>query len=212
MAHPYDVMYLNDAMNNLAEAMDVAVYVYKMELDEFMHLFVNSGIAKQFECGNPRYVSGRSGTELVGDVLYKVYGDDSKHKTDTTFRMPTEEYWVGWILAYYQWETGKSYREIQKAVSMADILGMYYPNHEADESRMVEIIDRKVSEKKLENRIQAYRKKIGMSQSELSKASEVNIRTLQQYEIGAKDIKKANVSYVMSLARALNCTVEDLIQ
>lgn len=28
----------------------------------------------------------------------------------------------------------------------------------------------------------------------------------------AEAIKKANVSYVMSLARALNCTVEDLIQ
>ena len=69
MVHAYNQMYLNDAMMNLAEALDVAANVYKFKLDFFMHLFINSGIAAQFEVGNPRFVAGKSGTELVQCVV-----------------------------------------------------------------------------------------------------------------------------------------------
>ncbi|MCR5196847.1 MAG: helix-turn-helix domain-containing protein [Pseudobutyrivibrio sp.] len=60
-------------------------------------------------------------------------------------------------------------------------------------------------------RLQSYRKKLGLSQSELAKAADVNIRTLQQYESGAKDISKASVATVVSLGKVLKCPVEDFI-
>ena len=40
----------------------------------------------------------------------------------------------------------------------------------------------------------------------------VNLRTLQQYEHGTKDINKASVSSVYALAKTLNCNVEDLLE
>ncbi|MBQ2578202.1 MAG: helix-turn-helix transcriptional regulator [Lachnospiraceae bacterium] len=57
-----------------------------------------------------------------------------------------------------------------------------------------------------------YRKLLGMSQRELAETSGVNIRTIQQYETGAKDINKASVQNVVAMARALHCDVEDLME
>lgn len=56
------------------------------------------------------------------------------------------------------------------------------------------------------------RKELGWSQHELAKQSGVNVRMIQYYEQGYKDIKKAQVQTVQKLARALGCTIEDLIQ
>ena len=40
----------------------------------------------------------------------------------------------------------------------------------------------------------------------------VNLRTLQQYEIRAKDINKAAGAALLALAKALGCRVEDLLE
>lgn len=40
----------------------------------------------------------------------------------------------------------------------------------------------------------------------------MNLRTLQQYEIRAKDINKAAGATLLSLSRALGCRVEDLLE
>lgn len=61
-------------------------------------------------------------------------------------------------------------------------------------------------------RLQARRKQCGLSQKKLSTESGVNLRTLQQYEVGAKDINKASVTNLLALAKALSCNVEDLIE
>lgn len=50
-----------------------------------------------------------------------------------------------------------------------------------------------------------------MTQAELSDKSGVNIRMIQHYEQGAKDIKKGNVMTVLSLAEALGCDIRDII-
>ena len=68
MAHPYNQMYLNDAMSNLAEAVEVARFIYRFELNSFMNLFITSGVSHQFEIGNPKYIVGKSGTELVDEI------------------------------------------------------------------------------------------------------------------------------------------------
>ena len=49
------------------------------------------------------------------------------------------------------------------------------------------------------------------SQRVLAEASGVNLRTLQQYESGAKSLRKASFDTVQSLARALYCEPGDLI-
>lgn len=50
-----------------------------------------------------------------------------------------------------------------------------------------------------------------MTQAELSARSGVNIRMIQHYEQGTKDIKKVNVMTALSLAEALHCDIREII-
>lgn len=52
----------------------------------------------------------------------------------------------------------------------------------------------------------------GYSQSKLSEVSEVNLRMIQHYEQGVKDINLAQAITIYKLAQALNCNMEDLLQ
>ena len=52
----------------------------------------------------------------------------------------------------------------------------------------------------------------GLSQAKLAETSGVNVRMIQHYEQGVKDINAAAALTVYRLAQALNCTVEDLLE
>lgn len=60
--------------------------------------------------------------------------------------------------------------------------------------------------------LKKIREAIGFSQAKLAEASGVNVRMIQYYEQGAKDIDAAAALTVYRLAQALNCTVEDLLE
>ncbi len=62
------------------------------------------------------------------------------------------------------------------------------------------------------NNLKRIRKERGVSQSSLSERSGVNIRMIQYYEQGVKDINVAAALTVYKLAQALDCTVEDLLE
>ena len=51
-----------------------------------------------------------------------------------------------------------------------------------------------------------------LSQSELSRLSEVPVRTIQQYEQRQKKINNAGAETIMKLARVLNCSASDLLE
>lgn len=61
------------------------------------------------------------------------------------------------------------------------------------------------------NQLKHYRQKAGLSQSELAYMADVSVRTLQDYEQGRKPLEGARAITVLTLARILGCTVEDLI-
>lgn len=46
----------------------------------------------------------------------------------------------------------------------------------------------------------------------LAELSGVNLRTLQQYEIGAKDINKAAAGSLQAMARVLGCEMSKLLE
>lgn len=211
MIHAYDNQYLDDAMKCLGEAMDYAVNSCQIEMDEFLNLFIGTGYAEQFAAGVPKYVSGVSGTELVMDVLTKSGTDIDFPQAQIDYDY-SPQYWCGWILAYYQWYTGRSFKEIQKHITMQEIEKLYPALHEASEKKFVDIINRKIRKKNLPTRLQALRKISGYSQRELAEKVGVNLRTLQQYEIRAKDINKAAGATLLSLSKALGCRVEDLLE
>ena len=211
MIHAYDDQYLDDAMICLGEAMDYVANICRIEMDRFLELFIGTGYAEQFGAGVPKYVSGLSGTELAMDILTKsgIYNTFPQAKIEYSY---SPQYWSGWILAYYQWYTGRSFKEIQKYITMQEIEKLYPTLHEASEKKFVDTVNRIIRKKNPPTRLQVKRKISGYSQRELAEKVGVNLRTLQQYEIRAKDINRAAGSTLFSLAKVLGCRVEDLLE
>lgn len=206
----YDEKYLDDAMKNLGEAFDYAVNVCKRDADEFARLFVASGVADYYGKGNPKYVAGKSGTELAIDIMESSGESGTFPKAQIEYDC-SAEYWAGWVLAYYQWKSGRTFRDILRNVSIMELLKLYPTLHEASEDKAVDVLDNIIMRRNSSTQLQLQRKKYGCSQRELAEKTGVNIRTLQQYESGAKDIRKASAASVLSLANVLGCGVEDII-
>ena len=211
MIHAYDNQYLDDAMKCLGEAMDYAANSCHLDMDQFMEQFIATGYAEQFAIGVPKIVSGLSGTELVMDVL-TAFGTDIDFPQAQIEYDYSPAYWCGWILAYYQWYSGRSFKEIKKYISMQEIEKLYPTLHEASEKKFVDTVNRMIRKKNPPTRLQAQRKISGYSQRELAEKVGVNLRTLQQYEIRAKDINKAAGATLLALSKVLGCRVEDLLE
>ena len=211
--HAYSEEYISDAMQNLGDMVDYAVHDCGYEADEFFELFISSGIASLFETGNPKYVAGMSGVELTQAVLRQAKGQ-SEFPEDTFSEAYGREYWAGWILAYYQWISKRRFEDIVfSGLPLSRICDMYIL-HEADESKFAESANQIIEQYKIERKtkLQMIRKARRMTQQELSRASGVTLRMIQLYEQRQNDINKAQVNVVLSLAKALGCQVEDLLE
>lgn len=60
-------------------------------------------------------------------------------------------------------------------------------------------------------KLKEIRTKNGLSQSQLAKKSGVNLRTLQQYEQGSRDINGASLKSLLDLCIALDCKLPDIL-
>lgn len=212
MTNAYSELYLDDAMNNLGDMVEYAVCDLGFDPDEFFGWFISSGIASKFEKGNPKFIAGMSGYELAETVLDATnVAYERKEPSYSDFK--GREFWAGWVLAYYQWKTNRRFEDIVKdGLSLSTVFSMYIL-HEADVSKFVEsaneIITRNKSNKP--SRLHEIRKSRGFTQQQLSDASGVTLRMIQLYEQKQNNISKAQVKIVISLAKALGCDVEDLI-
>lgn len=211
MMYAYDEIYLNDAMRNLGEAFDYSASVLNISMDDFLDMFIISGIADQFSKGVPKFISGLSGTELVWEVLNRTIKNTDLSAPQTEYNY-SPEYWCGWILAFYQWHTKKSFKEIKNYLPMSEIYKLYPTLHEAAEEKFVDVANAILERQNLPTKLQTVRKSVRLSQKELSEKSGVTLRMIQQYEQRAKDINKATASNLFALARALGCRAEDLLE
>ena len=64
---------------------------------------------------------------------------------------------------------------------------------------------------KKNSRLQNTRLAAGLSQSQLAAATGLNVRTLQCYEQGAKDINNAKLATLLKLCLALDCKLGDIL-
>lgn len=203
MIHAYNDKYINDVMKNLGAFFDIAINDLNYKPNLIADMFVSSDIANAIENGVPNYLSGKSATEMLSELL---------KENINIVNVPqdrTPEYWAGWILAYTQWYLNKSFKDILQTLSFEMLISMYYPYHEAPESKTVNYIQElfpKVSA------LKAIRKMRKLSQKELSTLSGVKLRSIQCYEQGDIDIRSAGAETVYALAKTLDCTVEDLIK
>ena len=211
MIRAYHKVYLEKARTNLGRMLDYATYDLGYDPGAFFDLFVKSGLAERFGCGEVTLTVGMSGVELAQRVLERTHHQvDFPKPRYTANRSP--EYWAGWALAYYQWETAMGFEDILEYATMDDILRMYSPYHEMDIRHFCDQLNERYRMANPETKLKQLRQRAGLSQSELADASGVPVRTIQQYEQRQKNINKAQAEYLIMLARALHCQAEDLME
>ena len=127
-------------MRNLAVMLDCGVRKYGYTIEEFYDKFLASDVSRQFAKGNPRYLVGLSGAELA-DTVVEASGGTILEANDGTYTVGPE-YWAGWVLAYYQWLTCRSFAYMRrKGLGIKEVVGMYNPLHEADLSKFADAAD-----------------------------------------------------------------------
>jgi len=200
-------------MNNLGDMFDYAVYDCGYELEDVFSFFLVSGVADAFGKGNPKYVAGLSGPELANEVLFKTKGFRPDVEISENIDK-SAEYWAGWILAYYQWYTGRSFADLfEKGLTMEHLLYLYPTLHEADITKFVDVANRLVERSAAGDvtNLQKIRKAAGLTQKALADESGVSLRMIQLYEQRNKDINKAQALTLAKIARVLGCEVGDLL-
>ena len=208
----YDESYLNDAMDALGEMLDYAVVDCGYDADEFFEWFIVSGVATQFEQGNPKFVAGMSGVEIARDVVFRITGSREMRPATQSIDRSTE-YWAGWILAYYQWYRALRFTDIANGGLPPSAVIERYILHEADASKFVEAADAVLSTRAQQpTPLAKIRANRGMTQQELADASGVSLRMIQLYEQRRNNLAKASVAVTLALARVLGCQVEDLVE
>ena len=207
MIHAYNEEYLLHARNVMGKMFDFVVYDLNIELESFFDLFIESGVAYKFYKGDTGVISGKSGYELALQVL-NIMNKDVEITFPNYTLNHSKEYWLGYFLSYYSWYSNINYEDIILCVYIKELLLMYDKYHEMDIMHFVDKLNEIIFNS---NKLKFYRKKRKLSQKELATLSNIPIRTIQQYEQNQKDLDKANVTYLVNLARVLNCNIEDLL-
>lgn len=207
----YPETYLNRAMSIMGDAFDYAINDCKIDGVEFVKMFAASTICKKIENGEANYLSGKSGIEIVLECVYEMTGKEIFVEPSEKFNR-SAQYWCGWAVCYYQWWSSRKYADIFKAVSFEDMLGLYAILHEASVEKFASVLDEKVRAAYPETNLKRIRTVYGCSQRELAEMSGVSLRSIQMYEQRQKDINKAQSDSLYRLAKALGCTMEDLLE
>ena len=120
-------------------------------------------------------------------------------------------YWAGWILAQYQYRTGRSFYKINCNLPIESVLSLYNTLHEADITKFFDVADEYFSKQEPTN-FQRIRKAIGLTQAELANKTGVELRSIQMYEQRKNDINKAQADTLLKLSKFLGCNIEDLLE
>lgn len=208
-AYPYD--YLSTAQRIMGDMLDFAVNTCEMDVEQYFDLFLISDVSRQFQSGNPTYVAGKTGCELVKEVVAGA-GLKPVHYEDEMYVDKSPEYWAGWALAYYQWETSRTFGKINKAVPISRVVAMYPVYHEMDIYHFVDTMNELWDMYYKETNLKRIRKMVGLSQSELAELSGVSLRQIQLFEQRQRDINRTRAIDVVKLGRVLGCNAEELLQ
>ena len=210
--HSYPKTYLEDAQHNLGVMFDYAIRILKYDGDQFFLYFIQSEIAQKFGHANPKYIAGMSGIELAQNVLTKI-GAAPKFPADPKIELG-KEFWLGWVLAYYQWYSGLKFSDLQEYGLVPSQILSRYILHEADISKFVSVANKIILANKATSptRLQKIRKARGLTQKELSELSGVSLRMIQLYEQRQNDINQASGQTINNLARALCCNFYEIME
>lgn len=207
----YPEEYLDDAQNTLGNMFDFAMNSCGLDGDEFFHMFLASGTASQFEHGNPKYLSGMTGAEIVKEIVYQQK-EIELMAPEEYFLDKSPEYWCGWILAYYQWRTCRSFKKIYQIVSISEILNMYPTHHEADEEHFVDAVNQIYLKKHAKTYFQERLSILGLNAELISKQSGISSSIIKELQNDSFKIKEITALELFKLSLALGCTMDDLME
>jgi len=211
MIRAYREYYLEDAMEILGAMLEDAVHLFEVPVVRFWSLFLASPLSERFAVGDPYLLAGKSGWELAVQVLEEA-GREFPHRQPNGLRSRTPEYWAGWALAQYQWYRGFSFREIEEFAPIESIVSLYSPFHEMSIQALYDELDSRYRLRHPETRLREYREKAGLTRDALGARAQVASRRIEQYEQRRRDINAARADTVLSLARALRCSPNDLLE
>lgn len=209
--HAYPEIYLSKAQTLLGDAFDYAINTCGIPGSDFIKLFTASSISKRMENGEPALLAGKSGIEVATDIVLESTGKQLDAAPQDRFGRSCE-YWIGWAICYYQWFSGRSYRDIFSVLSFENLRRMYDTLHEADIMKFVDIADEKMREHFKETNLKRIRTTFGITQAALAKRAGVSLRSIQMYEQRNKDINKASADTLYRISRVLGCTIENLLE
>lgn len=141
----YNELYVNDMVENVAHSFDYAVKKLEVPLDEYFEKFLSFKYIHFLETGHPHYASGMSGAELALLICDKDFDDYGLLE----YYKPEVEYWIGWIISYYQWLRNISYADMISKFSFERLYGAYRTYHECSEYRMYNYMDKIIFGKEL---------------------------------------------------------------
>ncbi len=208
MIHAYEENRVHESMKFLAVFFDYAINTMTIEVENLIPFFLSKKISSEVEKGNPKYVSGKSGVEALWELL-----DDAEiqyKKKDYNSYNKTRDYWVGYMIVYYQWYRNVSFSYLFKNITYKEFLKICASMHTKAIDQFVEVVDNLLKTK--ESNLKKIRMQRKISQTELSKISGVSLRAIQTYEQKQKDINKAQIDNLLNLSDALDCTIEDLLE
>ena len=211
MIHAYDKSYLATAQKNLARMLDYLVNDLHYSLETAWQWFLMSEFSSRFEQGDCSVLVGMSGAELAHRILEQV-GEAVPAQYPSYAYDRSPEYWTGWAIAYYQWDTGLSFTAIEQAIPITEVRMLYTPYHEMDIRQFADKMNELYRAAKTETNLKALRTQAGLSQSELAKLADIPVRTIQQYEQRQKDINKAHAETLLRFSRVFHCRIEDLME
>ncbi len=211
MRETYSEIYLDDAIRNMGEMIEYGEEACGVKQNLLLRMFIRSGYASRWEKGDPRVICGLSGTELCSRLI-EEFCEGRDTKPAPIVRYDTgEAYWRGFVLAYYQWRSGRTFSEILTFIGREDLQRMYTAYHTVSEEKTADELEALLQRRDTISRLQLYRKRLAMTQQELAVRSGVNLRTLQEYEAGRKNLRQAAAEKVLSLSAALWCSPSELI-
>lgn len=208
MMKGYDHIYLNKVSRSVGNMLHDAVFEFGYDGNDFLKLFIQSGIAEEIENGNPKYIAGKSGLELFSDVVEITSGKKVDVQSVESYDR-SDVYWVGWVLTHYQWYSQKSFRAILEVIPYDELLCLYDTMHEADIQKSYETFDTMFIE--APSKLQTIRKQCGLTQEELASLTGISLSTIRSYERKAKNINKAAIETLVTLSQVLKCNIVDLL-
>jgi DNA-binding Xre family transcriptional regulator len=211
MTSAYSADYLPGAMESMGEMLDYAVNRCRLPLNDFWALFLATGYGDQFGSGVPKVVAGYTGTELTWEVLRKA-GLEGNYPEPQAESGDSPEDWCGRNMAYFQWVTGRSFKNICRTLSMEDICKLYPNLRRASEEKIVETLSQMLNRESSSTQLRTLRMAACYSQRQLAEKAGVPLRTIQEYEGQTGVINQATGETLAAIAQALGCGADDLLE